>query len=86
MWSTHRKIHTHIQYTEHVGCMCVSVLDAEREGDTSPSGLHMNHVYYIRVRERERHDTLGISSALSPVRLSQTSNPSFAVSHTHSFI
>lgn len=33
-------------------CMCVSVLDGERERDTSPSGLHMNHVYYIRQRER----------------------------------
>lgn len=36
--------------------MCV--LGAERERDTSPSRLYMNHVYYIRrthtERERER--------------------------------
>ncbi len=58
-------------------CMCVSVLDAERERDTSPSGLYVNHVYYIRhrkrererERERERHDTLRISSVLPlPIR------------------
>lgn len=41
---------SHIQYTERVGwCRCASVLDAERERGTRPSGLYMNHVYYIRV-------------------------------------
>lgn len=63
---THKYIHKHSAQSTWAGdlrthflgigrqCVFVSVLDAERERDTSPSGLYMNHVYYIRQRETER--------------------------------
>lgn len=59
---THVCAHTHTMYTNiYIQTQCtwvrdlrtqffgiaVCVLSAERERDTSPSGLYMNHVHYI---------------------------------------
>lgn len=42
-----RDLRTHFFGT----AMCMCALSAERERDTSPSGLYMNHVHYIIERE-----------------------------------